>query len=103
MNDVNIKKMVECNPKYYGQDTKGYRIPYGFSGYKPPPRHVVFEEDSPQAQRLFALCKTLLEKEIAKMLFCDGLKAKDVAYAVGYSERQIYRIKKKLKEGAKLC
>jgi hypothetical protein len=97
-NNVNLKKMVECNPKYYGQDTKGYRIPYGFSGYKPPPRKPVLDEESEQAQRLFALCDTPMEKEIAKLLFCDGLKAETVAYAVGYCERQIYRIKKKLRE-----
>lgn len=45
-----------------------------------------------------AVCTTETEKEIAKLLFIDGLKAIDVADAVGYSERQIYRIKKKLKE-----
>lgn len=88
-NNVNFKKMVECNPKYYGQDTKGYRI---------PSRMVVLDEESEQAQRLFVLCDTPMEKEIAKLLFCDGLKAEVVAYAVGCCERQIYRIKKKLKE-----
>lgn len=48
-----------------------------------------------------AVCTTDLEKEIARLLFIDGLKAEDVADIVGYSERQIYRIKKKLKERVK--
>jgi DNA-directed RNA polymerase specialized sigma subunit len=45
-----------------------------------------------------AVCTTDNEKEIAKLLFVDGLKAQEVADIVGYCERQIYRIKKKLKE-----
>ena len=77
---------------------EGKRIPYGFWGYKAPSKLKMFEMDSPQAQRLFALCDNPMEKEIATLLFIDGLKAEKVAKAVGYSERQIYRIKKKLKE-----
>lgn len=42
---------------------------------------------------------TELESTIAKLLFDKKLKAPQVAKIVGYSERQIYRIKKKLKEG----
>ena len=61
-------------------------------------KKLMIDQNSPQAQRLFALCKTPLEKEIAKMLFCDVVKTENVADMVGYSERQIYRIKKKLKE-----
>lgn len=42
---------------------------------------------------------TELESTIAKLLFDKKLKPLQVAKMVGYSERQIYRIKKKLKEG----
>lgn len=38
------------------------------------------------------------EKKIYDCLFIQGLSAEETAEKVGYCERQIYRIKKKLRE-----
>ena len=65
--------------------------------YKKPPKKPIYKENSAEAKKLFLVCENELEKQIAKLIFIDGYTADEVAYEVGYSERQIYRIKKKLK------
>lgn len=45
---------------------------------------------------------TEIEKQIYNYIFVDKLKASEVGKIIGYSERQIYRIKKKLKEDNQL-
>lgn len=74
------------------QNVKGR---YGI--YKKPPRKPIYKENSAEAKKLFSICEDELQKRIAKLIFIDGYTADEVGYMTGYSERQIYRIKKKLK------
>ena len=61
-------------------------------------RKPIYKENSEQAYRLYSICRSESEREIAKLLFIDGCSADETAEIVYYSARQIYRIKKKLKE-----
>lgn len=74
--------------------------------YKKPPRKPIYKENSEEAKKLFSICENDLEKKIVQLIFIDGYTADEVGYEIGYSTRQIYRIKKKFNElvkGEKIC
>lgn len=64
--------------------------------HKKPPHKPIYKENSAEVKKLFSACENELQEKIVKLLFIDGYTADEVADEVGYSVRQIYRIKKKL-------
>lgn len=50
-----------------------------------------------ESENQLSIIEDDVHRRIAKCLFVDNLSAKETADIIGYSERQIYRIQKKLK------
>ena len=73
---------------------------YRYGGYvKEKKRFPMFEEDSVQAKAFLALFKdNPFEKKIMECLYIRGYTFAETSEIVSYSERQVYRIAKKLIE-----
>ena len=72
---------------------------YRYVGYvKEKKRFPIFEEGSVQANAFLALFENPFERKIMECLYIHGYNTAETGEAVGYSERQVYRIKKQLIE-----
>lgn len=89
-----LKKMVEQNHQYVDYEPRAYRVRY--SAHKKPPARPLYTEDSEQFKKVLLVCRHQLEEKLAYLLFVEGFTAEHSADIVGYSARQVYRIKKRL-------